>query len=186
MTRVIRLETREQCVPAVSQLPKASGHSRSHTPASGSNILHKEPVMNLSLESMLDPEHMAQPLPGAIYLAAPYTTQKPAVEQARMQAVKHVSDRLIRQGQVVLSPLEYTEAMQQRGVVPPQGWYLFDLAMLRGCVKLLILALPGWRESQGVIMETAAAKALDIPVEVLTVEDAGLPRDLQRQLTGAA
>ena len=34
------------------------------------------------------------------------------------------------------------------------------------------------------IMETAAAKALDIPVEVLTVEGAGLPRDLERQLTG--
>ena len=69
--------------------------------------------MNPSLESMLDPEHLAQPLPGAIYLAAPYTAQEPAVEQARMQAVKHVSDRLIRQGQVVFSPLEYTEAMQQ-------------------------------------------------------------------------
>ena len=47
--------------------------------------------------------------------------------------------------------------------------------MLRGCVKLLVLALPGWRESQGVIIETAAAKALDIPVEVLTVGEAGLP-----------
>ena len=144
----------------------------------------KEPAMNPSLESMLDPEHLAQPLPGAIYLAAPYTAQEPAVEQARMQAVKHVSDWLIRQGQVVFSPLEYTEAMQQRGIVPPQGWYLFDLAMLRGCVKLLVLALPGWRESQGVIMETAAAKALGIPVEVLTVEEAGLPCDLERQLAG--
>ena len=66
-----------------------------------------------------------------------------------------------------------------------KNWCLFDLAMLRGCVKLLVLALPGWRESQGVIMETAAAKALDIPVEVLTVE-AGLPCDLERQLTGTA
>ena len=58
--------------------------------------------------------------------------------------------------------------------------------MLRGCVKLLVLALPGWRESQGVIIETAAAKALDIPVEVLTVGEAELPCDLERQLTGAA
>ncbi len=142
--------------------------------------------MNPNLESMLNPEQLARPLPGAIYLAAPYMAQDPEVEQARMQAVKHVSGRLIRQGQVVLSPLEYTEAMQQRGIVPPQGWYLFDLAMLRGCVKLLVLALPGWRESQGVIIETAAAKALDIPVEVLTVGEAGLPCDLERQLTGAA
>ena len=142
--------------------------------------------MNPNLESMLNPEQLARPLPGAIYLAAPYMAQDPEVEQARMQAVKHVSGRLIRQGQVVLSPLEYTEAMQQRGIVPPQGWYLFDLAMLRGCVKLLVLALPGWRESQGVIIETAAAKALDIPVEVLTVGEAELPCDLERQLTGAA
>ncbi len=140
--------------------------------------------MNTNLESMLDPERLAQPLPGAIYLASPYTAHDPGVEQARVQAVKHVSGRLIREGQVIFSPLEYTEAMQQRGIVPPQGWYLFDLAVLRSCVKLLVLALPGWQESQGVIMETAAAKALDIPVEVLTVEDAGLPRDLERQLTG--
>ena len=105
--------------------------------------------MNPNLDAMLNPEHLAQPLPGAIYLAAPYKAQEPAVERSRVQAVKHVSDRLIRQGQVIFSPLEYTEAMQQRGIVPPQGWYLFDLAMLRGCVKLPVLALPGWRESQG-------------------------------------
>ena len=140
--------------------------------------------MNPNLESMLDPERLARPLPGAIYLASPYTAQDPGIEQARVQAVKHVSGRLIREGQVIFSPLEYTEAMQQRGIVPPQGWYLFDLAVLRSCVKLLVLALPGWQESQGVIMETAAAKALDIPVEVLTVEDAGIPRDLERQLAG--
>jgi hypothetical protein len=140
--------------------------------------------MNPNLDAMLNPEHLAQPLPGAIYLAAPYKAQEPAVERARVQAVKHVSDRLIRQGQVIFSPLEYTEAMQQRGIVPPQGWYLFDLAMLRGCVKLLVLALPGWRESQGVIMETTVAKALGIPVAIMTVEEAELPRDLERQLTG--
>ena len=140
--------------------------------------------MNPNLDAMLNPEHLAQPLPGAIYLAAPYKAQEPAVERARVQAVKHVSDRLIRQGQVIFSPLEYTEAMQQRGIVPPQGWYLFDLAMLRGCVKLLVLALPGWRESQGVIMETTVAKALGIPVAIMTVEEAELPRDLEWQLTG--
>ena len=140
--------------------------------------------MNPNLDAMLNPEQLAQPLPGAIYLAAPYKAQEPAVERARVQAVKHVSDRLIRQGQVIFSPLEYTEAMQQRGIVPPQGWYLFDLAMLRGCVKLLVLALPGWRESQGVIMETTVAKALGIPVAIMTVEEAELPRDLERQLTG--
>ena len=140
--------------------------------------------MNPNLDAMLNPEHLAQPLPGAIYLAAPYKAQEPAVERARVQAVKHVSDRLIGQGQVIFSPLEYTEAMQQRGIIPPQGWYLFDLAMLRGCIKLLVLALPGWRESQGVIMETTVAKALGIPVAIMTVEEAELPRDLERQLTG--
>ena len=140
--------------------------------------------MNPNLDAMLNPEHLAQPLPGAIYLAAPYKAQEPAVERARVQAVKHVSDRLIGQGQVIFSPLEYTEAMQQRGIVPPQGWYLFDLAMLRGCVKLLVLALPGWRESQGVIMETTVAKALGIPVAIMTVEEAELPRDSERQLAG--
>ena len=61
--------------------------------------------MNPNLEAMLNPEHLAQPLPGAIYLAAPHKAQEPAVERARVQAVKHVSDRLIGQGQLIFSPL---------------------------------------------------------------------------------
>ena len=42
--------------------------------------------MNPNLDAMLNPEHLAQPLPGAIYLAAPYKAQEPAVERARVQA----------------------------------------------------------------------------------------------------
>ena len=34
------------------------------------------------------------------------------------------------------------------------------------------------------IMETTVAKALGIPVAIMTVEEAELPRNLERQLTG--
>ena len=52
----------------------------------------------------------------AIYLVAPYMDQYPDVKQPRMRAVKHVSGRLIRQGQMECSLLEYTEATLQRGI----------------------------------------------------------------------
>lgn len=42
-----------------------------------------------------------------------------------------------------------------------------DALQLRGCVKLVVWALPGWEESQGVIMATAATKDLDIPARAL-------------------
>ena len=117
------------------------------------------------------------------YLAAPFTSDAPAVQSARRDAVKHVSGVLVQNGHVVFSPLEYTEGMQKRGVFPPQGWYAFDLVMLQACQELIILELPGWKTSYGVIIEVATAKAMNIPVTLMTMEQANLPPEITAILT---
>ena len=139
---------------------------------------------NPNLEAFMSRENLEEDLPQVVYLAAPYTADDPALEIARREAAKQTADELVRQGRVIFSPLEYTQWMQERGVFPPRGWYGFDLALLRNCRELLVLALTGWQNSHGVIIEVAAAKALGIPVSTITMEEAGLSEEAKAALEG--
>ena len=137
---------------------------------------------NPSLEALFTTKSLEYSLPGITYLAAPFTSDNPQVRQARLDAVKIVSDRMVRKDKVVFSPLEYTQGMQARSTFPPQGWYAFDLTILRRCDELLVLALPGWQESHGVMMEIAVAKAQNIPTRIISLSEADLPEELEQAL----
>ena len=88
---------------------------------------------NPSLEAYVKPREPDKEQPHVVYLAAPFTSDDPEIQRARKQATMALSDRMVRQGSVVFSPLEYTQSMQARGVFPPQGWYDFDIAIMKGC-----------------------------------------------------
>ena len=137
---------------------------------------------NPSLEALFTAKSLEYSLPGITYLAAPFTSVNPQVRQARLEAVKIVSDRMVRKDKVVFSPLEYTQGMQTRSTFPPQGWYAFDLTILRRCDELLVLALPGWQASHGVMMEIAVAKAQNIPTRIISLNEADLPQELTEAL----
>lgn len=137
---------------------------------------------NPSLEALFTTKNLEYSLPGITYLAAPFTSANRNVRNARLEAVRIVSDHLIRKDKVVFSPLEYTQGMQSRNTFPPQGWYAFDLTILRRCEELLVLALPGWQESHGVIMEIAVAKAQNIPTRIISMNEAGLSQELEQKL----
>ena len=137
---------------------------------------------NPSLKAYVQPREPDKETPHVVYLAAPFTSGDPEVQRARKQATMALSDRMVRQGSVVFSPLEYTQSMQARGVFPPQGWYDFDIAIMKGCHEVLVLALPGWDRSHGVIIETATARALGIPVNVISMEEAQITPGLRRIL----
>ena len=137
---------------------------------------------NPSLEALFTTKSLEYSLPGITYLAAPFTNDNPKVKEARLEAVRIVSDRMIKEDKVLFSPLEYTQRMQARNTFPPQGWYAFDLTILRRCDELLVLALPGWQESHGVMMEIAVAKAQNIPTRIISMNQADLPEALEHQL----
>ncbi len=120
--------------------------------------------------------------PTLIYLASPYAHDFAAVREARLEAVRYVCGNLVNEGKIVLSPMVYLGELAFKGVHPPQGWYAFDLQLLARCDELLVLQLPGWEDSKGVLVEVAGAQARSIPVRLMSMEDAGLPAELFQRL----
>ena len=99
-----------------------------------------------------------------IYLAAPYRHDNPAIMAQRLAATRDATERMIRGGLRVFSPLVYSTAMQ---VEPPDTWYEFDLDMLGRCDELVILMLPGLYNSYGVKLESNRALELGMPTSQL-------------------
>ena len=117
--------------------------------------------------------------PSLIYLASPYAHESAKVREARLEAVRFVCGRLVNEGKIVLSPMVYLgELALFRGVHPPQGWYAFDLQLLARSDELLVLQLPGWEDSKGVMVEIAGAQTKGIPVRLMSLEEAALPTEI--------
>jgi hypothetical protein len=103
------------------------------------------------------------PEPHVAYLAAPYSHPDPAVRQERWLEASRAAALLMTQGMTVLSPLSMGHPI---GVVgKPLGmptdfeaWAATSLTLLRAAQALFVLALEGWRESEGVAAELGAAR----------------------------
>ena len=119
-------------------------------------------VMNYDQLHDVDPD----PPEPIIYLAAPYTHRDPTVTRQRVQATTHHAIADIINGQIVFSPVSYTETIQDMGFRPntENDWYAFDIAFMKRCQELRVLQLPGWRESHGVTLEINTAEELNIPI----------------------
>ena len=120
--------------------------------------------------------------PTLIYVASPFAHNSATVREARLEAVRHVCGRLVNEGKIVLSPLVYAGELAQHGFHPPQGWYSWDLQFLARADELLVVQLPGWEQSKGVLVEIAAAQARNIPVRLMPLENAGLPAEIMEGL----
>ena len=105
-----------------------------------------------------------------IYLAGPYMHENPVVVECRVEATHTITGNLIAQGDCVFSPIPYTHSFSKEGKNPEQGWYLWDLTMLKNCDRLMILELPGYADSMGVAMESVLCAALKIPIENMSWE----------------
>ena len=116
--------------------------------------------------------------PTLIYLASPFAHDSAAVREARMEAVRYVCGKMIDEGKIVLSPLVYAGELAVRGFHAPQGWYAWDLQFLARADELVVLQLPGWEESKGVLVEIAAAQARNLPIHLMPLEEAGLPAEI--------
>ena len=116
--------------------------------------------------------------PTLVYLASPYAHPSAAVREARLEAVRYVCGQMVNQGKVVMAPLVYLGELASKGVHPPQGWYAFDLQLLARSDELLVLQLPGWEDSKGVLVEIAGAQTKGMPVRLLSLDDACLPSEI--------
>lgn len=102
------------------------------------------------------------------YLATPFSHPDGEVERLRWRAVTWTAHWLFQQGQFVYSPITHNIPFSEWGMRGSfDHWCTFDLSMLSRCDKVLVLTLPGWKESIGVTTEIAHAQEKGIPVEHL-------------------
>ncbi len=130
------------------------------------------------VEEFLALDYLEDVDPTLVYLASPFAHPSESVREARLEAVRHVCGKMIDEGRIVLSPLVYAGELAQRGYHAPQGWYAWDLQFLSRSDELVVLRLPGWKESKGVMVEVAAAQALHLPIRLMSLEESKLPSEI--------
>ena len=79
--------------------------------------------------------------------------------ELRAQAIAEYAAALTSSGTTIFSPVTFSRALSDHDAVPPDGWYVLDLHFLDKANRLIIMPLPGWDHSQGVITELAYAKS---------------------------
>lgn len=102
-----------------------------------------------------------------IYLAAPYSHADNDVRAYRFSAVTWVAGELMRQGDVVYSPLTAGHVIST-AVDLPSDWEFWRTSCLsyleEWATALYVLRLAGWDMSTGVAAETDAARRLRLPI----------------------
>ena len=100
-----------------------------------------------------------------IYLAVPYT----GMEQQSYEAVNAAAARIMRTGVAVFSPISQNHLIAHNHELPTDWafWEEQDLAFLAVCDVLLVLRLPGWTHSRGVMAELEYAMRHNIPVDYI-------------------
>ena len=101
---------------------------------------------------------------GYVYLASPYSGTVEQREQRFVAVCKVAADRM-KDGDVIFSPIAHGHAIEQHmgGIQSHQFWMDQCFAMLRSADMLVVLCLPGWRDSKGVALEIEFAKNNNIP-----------------------
>ncbi len=104
-----------------------------------------------------------------IYLAAPYKSDYKDIREKRMREVNRIAGTLIRNGNIVFSPLSHGDTICKQVSMKTDWntWAKQNEAFIAVSKKLVILALPGWRESIGVREEMNLAEKYKIPIEII-------------------
>ena len=147
-----------------------------------SHLRERTPMLPRDVQEFLALDYLKDVDPALIYLASPFAHPSAEVREARLEAVRYVCGKMIDEGRIVLSPLVYAGELAQRGFHAPQGWYAWDLQFLARADELLVLQLPGWQESKGVLVEIAAAQARNLPIRLMPLEEAKLPTEILQLL----
>jgi len=102
-----------------------------------------------------------------IYLASPYSDPDPAVRQQRFEAACRAAAALLAKGQPVFSPIAHSHPIALHGGLDPLDHHIYmptDQAVLCMCSEVVVLMLPGWDKSQGLLAEIRAAVRRRMPV----------------------
>jgi Domain of unknown function (DUF1937) len=123
-----------------------------------------------------------------IYLAGPYSNDAPAdrlrkasteKRVARFNALTEAARCLIERSEIVYSPLTMTHPIDIRMKHDPGSafWVAFDKAFMVHCARLIVLKLPGWDASSGVINEIKFFRERSIEPEWREPVEFGIIKD---------
>ena len=101
------------------------------------------------------------------YICAPYSHADPLIRLARFEAVNRFAARLMRQGNHVFSPLSHSHPIAMAGELPTdfEYWQALNRIWLSNCHRVIVLMLPGWRDSVGVAGEIKIATSIGLPID---------------------
>lgn len=107
------------------------------------------------------------------YLAAPYTHKDPKILKARVHAINKVAGLLIAGGTAVYSPISMTHpiAEQAGNHFDHDFWLQLDEAFLERADELIVLMLPGYHVSLGVLWEIDWCKRRGMAIKYLDFVD---------------
>lgn len=124
---------------------------------------------------------------GIAYLACPYTHPAMATRVERFEASARAAADLIQRGMFVYSPITMTHpidiVMVEEGeTMGTDYWCDFDEAFMRLCDEMIVLTIPGWRESRGIAREAKFFSDAGKPVRYMSLSEHGyaltdLPQD---------
>lgn len=122
------------------------------------------------------------------YLASPYSDPDPAVMEDRFRRACVVAGALMLEGIHVYSPIAHSHPIAQMVAMPTgfEFWREYDEAMIARCSQVLVLTLPGWAWSRGVLAEIECARRLGIPVRYIVDVSAERLADLAAERAGVA
>lgn len=97
------------------------------------------------------------------YLATPYSHKNSFVRQIRYEIAIYIASLLTRKGYRLIEPIGMCHEQSQRHGMP--GGYTFwqerDRGLIDRCDAVLVIKMPGWKESEGVSDEIEYAKQTD-------------------------
>jgi hypothetical protein len=84
--------------------------------------------------------------------------------------------KLMLRGDEVFAPIAHSHRIGQLLNKPTDHdfWLRQDFAVLRYCIEMVVLMLPGWAESRGVTAEIDYCEKHGIPVKYLFPQDIGV------------
>ena len=119
-----------------------------------------------------------------VYLACPYSHPEGLVRAERAQIAARAAEFLMREGVAVFCPIVHGHAIERetRTEHDDAFWRIQDAPFIVACHALVILGLDGWRESKGVIWESAVAFEHNIPILFMeTAESEPIPLHAPQQ-----
>jgi hypothetical protein len=99
-------------------------------------------------------------LEGYIYLAGPYSSSDIKLQQTRFEKLNEAAASLMKKGWIVYSPISHNHPIATRHDLPT-GWSFWgrmDKVFIQHALFVVVLTLPGWKESIGVQAEIELAQ----------------------------